>query len=189
MTEKLKQITGILMMLVLTFSLVSFVSAYGIASPYWKGGDPLVISPGDTKLVRITLQQPADDNDVVVDVRMKDGAGVASIREGEYNVEAGTKDTEVLVTVTIPEGTPLGTEYDVTLSSAPLISSDAQGVSLGVSIDTTFHVLVQDVAKTEETLPEGRLNVVWILLILGILLVGTIIYFVISRKKKSSKKK
>ncbi len=169
--------------LVLSVLLLGLVGAYGVSSPYWKG-HPLNIAPGDTKTVSITLQN-MDEEDITIEVSLKKGSEIASIREGEYLVKTGTKDTEILVTVSIPEDVNLDTLYEVTIASAEVISGDTGGVALGIAMDTTFDVLVADVTKSE---PE-KTNAWIIYLIIAIVIVIILILTTKKKKKKSRKSK
>jgi len=165
-------------LLILSVFLFSFISSYGVSAPYWKG-HPITIAPGDTKTVSITLQQGINDGDVTVNVNLKKGSEIASIREGEYFVGAGTKDTEILVTITIPEEVPLETSYEVTLASAQVVSGGGGGVSLGVAIDTTFDVLVADVTRTKK-----QDNTLLIAIIIILILVVLFAIFFMKKKKR-----
>ena len=169
----------------LIFSLVfaGIVSAsYGISSPYWKG-HPLQIAPGDTRTVSITLQN-MEEEDIKVKVILKKGSEIASIEEGEYTIPSKTKDTEILVKIQIPEEVEFGTEYLVTLSSSEVISGDTGGVSLGVSMETSFDVVVADVTKTQE-----EKNYSWIIILsIAIVILAILIIFAKKKSKKSRKK-
>jgi len=165
---------------ILLVSLMGFVSPYGVASPYWVGS-PLKIAPGDTKTVSITLQNVGTE-DVVVDVFLKEGSEIANIREGEYTVPAGTIDTEILVTVTVPEGVPLEKLYKVTISSSENVLGEGGGVTLRTAFDTTFDVLISDISKTEK---EGT-NPIIVILVLVLVVLVLIFFF---KKKKRKKRK
>ena len=161
--------------------LLGIVGAYNIASPVWKG-HPLYIAPGDTKTVSITLQN-MDEEDETVQITLKKGSEIASLREGEYLVPAKTKDTEILVTITMPEDVRFDTVYEVTLGSTKAVSTSPGGVTLGLAMDTTFDVLAADVLVSE---PE-KTNTTTIIIAVAIAIVLALI--IILGKKKSRKSK
>ena len=159
---------------------ISFISAFGVSSSYWKG-NPLSIAPGDTKTISLRLQNIGTENDVTVRAILTDGFEIASTEEKDYLVKNGTKDTEVLVKISIPFDTPLGTEYRVTVSFKTVTPGGTGGVVLGTAIDTSFDVLVAEVeiGKAER----GNLN-----FIIGmVILIAIIIFILISVFKKKKK--
>jgi len=168
--------------LVVTFFLiilsVSFVSAFGVVSPYWEGR-PLRISPGDTAVVNLGLQNIGTDEDVTVKAVLKQGSEIASMEEQEYFIRAGTKDTVVPVTINIPLNIPIDTQYVVTVSFVTT-NSDTGGVSLGTGIDTNFDVLISSVSKTEKK-EEGKNLTLIIIILIIVLAIITLLY--IFRKK------
>ena len=93
--------------LVLSVFLIGFVSAFGVSSDYWVG-NPLKISPGETKTISLRLQNIIGAEDIKVKAILKDGQGIATTESKDYLVKAGTKDTEVPITVSIPSNIPLG---------------------------------------------------------------------------------
>ena len=132
----------------LAILLVSFVSAFGVATPYWEG-NPLIISPGETSIVLLGVQNFVGDEDITVKVVLKEGSEIASVPEGEYLIKAKTKDTQIPVTVSIPLDISLvGMEYLVTVSFRTVNSGEG-GISLGTGIDLNFDVVVKDISKEE----------------------------------------
>ena len=172
--------------LVITFFLVillvSFVSAWGIASSYWEG-KPFLISPGETAVVDLRLQNLGTTEDVTVRAELKRGFEIASFDTKIYTIKAETKDTVVPITITIPLNESfVGKEYVVTVSFTTT-DSDRGGISLGISIDKSFDVLVAGVPKEEK-----EINVVLIAISL-LLIIAIIILIYIFRKKIFGKKK
>lgn len=170
----------------LTVFLISSVSAFGVGSPYWKG-NPLIISPGDTKTFSMTLQNietnKEDEKDITIRVTLKEGLGIASVKEKDYLVKAGTTNTKIPVTIIIPPDTPLGTPYSVTVSFKAISSGGGGAVGLTTGIDTTFDVLVKSVPKEEKPGINYLLIAISLILIIAILI---LIY--IFRKKIFNKK-
>lgn len=166
----------------LTILLVSFVSAFGVGSSYWKG-NPLIISPGDTKTFSMTLQNIGTDEDITIRVTLKEGSEIASVEAKDYLVRAGTTDTKVPVTVSIPLNVSLDTPYVVTVSFKAISSGGGGAVGLTTGIDTTFDVLVKSVPKAEEP----GINYLFVAISL-VLIIAILILIYIFRKKIFNKK-
>ena len=193
MTKKINLILGIFTEVVLIVFMVSFVSAYGISAPVWKG-HPLVINPGETKSISLFLQNMVSDDDERVEIELRESAGIASVREGEYLVPGRTKSTEVLVTITIPEGTPIGTLYEVVLGSSEIISgSGAEGVQLSVSTGTILEILVSEVKIVEEAPVEEESTInsslILIVSLVGIAAVIIIIIYLMRKNRSMPRRK
>ena len=166
--------------IILIILSISFISAFGVSTSYWKG-NPLLIAPGDTKTITLRLQNIGTENDVTVRAILTNGFEIASTEEKDYLVRNGTKDTEVPVKISIPSDTPLGTEYRVTVSFKTVTPGGTGGVVLGTAIDTSFDVLVAEV----EVEKAERVNLNFIIGML--ILIAIIIFILISafrRKKK-----
>ena len=169
----------------LTIFLISFISAWGIASSYWEG-KPFLISPGETAVVDLRLQNLGTTEDVTVRAELKRGFEIASFDTKIYTIKAETKDTVVPITITIPLNESfVGKEYVVTVSFTTT-DSDRGGISLGVSIDKSFDVVVRGEPKEEE-----KINIM--LIVISLLVIAILILIYIFRKKifkkNSSRKK
>lgn len=162
--------------------LAGFVSAFGVSSSVWRG-NPLMVSPGGTKVAKLGLQNMVGDSDVTVKAAITLGNEIASVDETEYLVKAGTKDTEVPVVVSIPANVPVGTNYSVTVSFLTVSKDTGGAVFLGTGIDTTFDVLITAPVEGEEAqlAPEQISNIWWIA---GGIIVILIILIIIVLKKK-----
>ena len=109
MKEQINRKIGMTTIILIILS-ISFISAFGVSSSYWKG-NPLLIAPGDTKTISLRLQNMVEDGeDITVRAILTDGFEIASTEEKDYLVRAGTKDTEVPIKISIPSDMPLGTE-------------------------------------------------------------------------------
>lgn len=140
---------------VLILFLASFASAFGVSSDYWKG-NPLKISPGETKTITLRLQNMVDVNDITVKAVLKNGGEIASVEKKDYLVRMGTKDTEVPITVSIPDNVPIGSDYEVTVSFNTVTPSGEGTVSIGTGIDTTFDVVVVPIPPKVVESAEGE---------------------------------
>lgn len=179
----MKKTSFFLVVSILFVSLIGFLSAYGVASPYWVG-HPIQVAPGDIKTVSITLQN-VGSGDITVKASLKEGSEIASIREGDYLVPAGTIDTEILVTLTIPEDYNFEETHKVTVSTQEIASGAGGGVTLTTAFETSFDVLVLDIQKTKK---EGISP--WTLIVVLIILILFILTLTLKRRRvKKSRKK
>ena len=171
--------------LVLTIYLTAMAAAFGVSSPVWEG-NPLPVAPGESNTAVLTLQNTASDTDVTVRAVLSRGNEIASLEEKDYLVKAGTKNTKIPVTVSIPQNTPIGTTYKVTVSFATVTSGESGGVALGTAIDTTFDVLVSEPTPIQLAPEQEKSNLMYY--IIGIILILIIIIAIIITIKKRKKK-
>lgn len=187
-----KKIFSLGMILVLAVLMTSTVLAFGVSSPYWKG-NPLQIYPSETKTVKITYQNMGEGvEDITMRAEITKGQEIASLSQEEYLVRANTKDTTVEVAVSIPEGTPIGANYQVTLTSSSVTPGAEGGVAIGVGMDTTFDVEVIEKPKpqyaelTPLELPQESPETTGIVLFvaLAVLIVAIVLLTIIKMRKK-----
>ena len=181
-----------IILLVTTLLLINLVQAVGVASSYWRG-NPLMIPPGETKTVYLGLQNMVDPEDIMLKATLKQGSEIATTEDKIYLVKAGTKDTQVPITISIPENIPFKTEYQVTVSFLTVTSGDTGAVALGTGIDTTFDALVVPKVIAPEAIIEGvikespekppTISVLIFVIIIILLIIVIIIY-----KKKNKEK-
>jgi len=187
-----KKIFSLGSLLVLTVLMSSVALAFGVSSPYWKG-NPLQIYPGETKIVKINYQNMGvDAEDIIIRAEITKGNDIASIPQEDYTVKAGTKDTTVEVSVAIPESVPVGSKYQITLTSSSVTPGTEGGVSLGVGMDTTFDVEVvsEPIIETPEA-ATGKLaeestqttNIV-LFILLAIIIIAIVILVIVKKKSK-----
>lgn len=177
------------MLLVVT----GFAVAVGVSQPYWVG-NPLKISPGETEVVELTLQNMVGDQDVTLRAILVDGAGIASLpSQADYVVGIGTSDTKVPVTITIPETASIGDTNIVKLSFRTVTPGEADGVSLGLGYEIEFDVLVVEAtpeapsAEIPAPTSVGGLSLGWIIGIVAlVIIVVLIIIFVMKGKKEET---
>ena len=129
--------------------LISCVSAFGVSSSYWKG-NPLKISPGETRTATLYLQNMVGGEDITVKAVLLKGKEIASVEEKNYLVRAGTKDTEVPVKVSVPSDSDFGGEYQVTVGFNTITPGQEGTVSMGVGIENSFDILIVPMAPVEE---------------------------------------
>jgi len=179
--------------ILITVILVSTVSAFGVASPFWKD-NPLKLNPGESRTVKLNLQNmdvTADDLDVRVD--LAEGSEVVTLSKNDYEVKAGTKDTEIILEVAVPANAAIGTKYRVTVSSKTVTPGGA-AVVFGTAMDTTFDVEVvpkpapKPEVKEEAELPETGGSLLWIVGVI-VVVVLVVIYFAMKKKKVDAQAK
>ncbi len=186
-----KKILSLGSLLVLTVLMTSFVFAFGVSSPYWKG-NPLKIYPGETKIVKMNYQNMGvDTEDMNLRAEITKGNEIASINQQDYLVKAGTKDTTVEISVSIPENVPVGSKYQVTLTSSSVTPGAEGGVSLGVGMDTTFDVevvsepIIETPEATEELAEESPETMgVMIFAIIAIIIIAVVLIIIVKKRRK-----
>jgi len=156
---------------------VFFVFAVGISSPYWEG-NPLIISPGKTQIVKLSLQNMVGTEEIVMRLEVKKGNEIATIEQCEYFVPIGTKSLEVPIIIKIPSEISKNTKYVVTIFSKVITSGFGGPVTLGVGTDTSFDVLV---SSPEES--ENKNSKIIIILVVGIIFVLMIILYSVFGKR------
>lgn len=171
------KISPIVEFILVIFILTSFVSAAGIVSPYWKDY-PLEMHFGETKIANFKLQNMVGDQDVTVKVELKQGTDIASLEKDTYTAKAGTSDTLIPVTITIPK------EYDKSLQQIELevktVNKDEGGmITLGTGWTTSFNVIISEKPVSKEAL----IGIIIAMLIALIILVLVILVLVLKRRK------
>lgn len=164
-------------------AVTSVVTAFGVSTSYWIG-NPLQVNPGQTKIITFRLENMVGESDVTVKAELLKGGEIASISDELIIVPIGTKDTELPITISIPEGTAIGTKYVVTISSQTVQTGSGGGVILGTGAETAFDVEVVPVPPEPVVVEEAAAGnqVIWITLLIIIVVVA--IYFYVKRKKK-----
>jgi len=171
---------------------ISIVNALGVASPYWKD-HPLKISPGESEIFNLNLQNVVDEEDIIMKVSLvADGNGIAKLVEGEkeYLVKAGTYDTYIPVEIKIPKNFGYGT-VEVQIDLTPLIKQEGGNmVDLSTKITQKIPVEITGEDKSKIT-PQTQGTIVKIVIFIIIsFVVLLILIFLIVRflaKKKSEK--
>ncbi len=94
---------GIALMAVMAGSALGF----GVTSPVWDT-NPLVISPGQSTEITLSLQNMVGGNDFSFQARIDEGADLAAILDDDllFDVPFGSDNVPVKVLITIPSDTP-----------------------------------------------------------------------------------
>jgi len=167
----------IVIFLVLTIMLSSSVFAFAVASSYWQG-NPVKMYPGERKTIDLRLQNVGGASDETVRVDLTRGSDIASLKETDFLVRGGTRDTKVFVDIKIPSDVDVATTYPITLSFKT-ITPGGDGVVLGTGYDTSFNVLVIAPEPKEFKLSNLTLGI-----IIGIILIIIIIVIILKKRKK-----
>jgi hypothetical protein len=163
--------------LLITLTLVSLVSAFGVSAPYWNG-NPLTMARGDTVTVNLNLQNMVGDADVSVIAELKSGLDITSLKQNTFTVKAGTSDTLVPLEITIPRDSQPGEVRSVNVEFKT-ISNDQSGISMGTGMSVFFDVIASDESTTNTTM------IITIVIALAVLLV--ILWLVMKNKKRRSR--
>ena len=189
--RKTKNLLYVFLLIILASS--SLVSGWGISSPYWEG-NPLVLKGGDSRVVSLTLQNMVEGKDIILKAELSNGAEIAELADesSEYIVPFGRNNIPLNIRVTIPEDAEAGKEYDVSVSLKQIASEEGRMLQLSGIVVTSFPVLVT--GEETEVTPELPLasssesqqvsTGPWIIFaVVGVIVVTTIIYVVLKRKK------
>lgn len=160
----------------LVLTLVGFVCAAGIVSPYWKDY-PLEMHFGETKTVNFILQNMVGNEDIIIKAELKDGEDIASLEKDTYTALAGTSNTLIPVKITIPK------DYDKSMQKIELeiktVTEDSGGmVTLGTGWTTSFNVILSEKPISKNIL----IGIIIATLIILIILV-LIIFMLLKRKQ------
>lgn len=158
--------------------LISFISASGIVSPYWKDY-PLEMNFGETKIANFVLQNIVGDGDITVKAELKQGTDIASLEQDTYTAKLGTSNTIIPVKITIPK------DYGKSLQQIQLevktIETKQGGmITLGTGWTTSFNVIISEKPISKNFL----IGVIIAMIIVLIILVLIILILVLRRRTK-----
>jgi len=163
-------------------AVISSVSAFGIAMPYWKE-NPLIMQPGEAKDVALELQNMVGNSDLTIRVELLEGSDIATLTDSsmDYLVRKGTADTNVNLRVSIPSDEAIGTKHTITFSFSTVTSgATATGVKVGTSIEKSVDVITGEVKE------KGIETWMWVVAVVAILI---ILILLIKPKKKAAKRR
>jgi ATP-dependent Zn protease len=176
----------IILVLLVLLVLTSFVSAFGVSSPYWKG-NPLKMAKGETRIVNLNLQNNVGDEDVTVKAEIEEGHEIVSLSKDIYTVKARTYDMMVPVEIKIPEDAK--EEYRVILNFKTVSAGEEGKVSFGTAMQVGFMVIPTEkpaIAETETPAEKPSYSSWGVFL--GIIILIIIIILVILMLRRSKKK-
>jgi hypothetical protein len=169
---------------VLIITLLSLISASGVSSPYWTE-NPLQLSPGETRIINLTLQNMVGNQDITFQAKLSSQGNVATLlnanAESKYLVPFGSKDVPVTIQIQVPSNAKVGSQYKVDVLLNEVSSSQGGMLHVTSSVSTSFPVEV--IGKTGTSLPA---YFVWLLM--GVVLLAIIVFVCFKKKNKKSKK-
>ncbi len=171
-------------MILLVLSLIGIVNAVGISQAY-HNENPVIISPGETKSVdfgRFVASQETIDR--VMEVEIIEGSEIVSIVDNTIEVPAGSIDTAIVFSISVPEDVEIGREYNIKIKIKDVTPLEADGmIGFSDSMTGNFPVSVQEPVDDDDE--DTGFGMMWWLLggLLVVIIVVIVIYFVVSRKK------
>ena len=182
-----KIIKAELFSLILVLTMFSFVSAVAISQTY-HNLNYLKIGPGESKDIVFGRFQNAENVSIFLKIELLEGNEIAEVIASNLNnfpVPAKSLDTPLNLRVSIPEGTPEGTEYKIVIKYAEITRNTGTGmITMTQSQTSSIPVLVQKTPVEPTPTPEGISTTTIILLIVGIIVVIVIILLLVKKKKK-----
>ncbi len=161
--------------------LLNLTMAFGATPPYWKD-HPLIMSPGEEKIIPIILQNMVGDKDATLRVKIIQGKEIAEILDPkEYLVPLGRNDIEVNLRVFIPKDAKNNKQYAISLSFTEIPKDEGKMLQLSSAVTTSFPVIIreQEVKKQFSTL------LISIILVIITTILILIVTLSLIRKKKS----
>lgn len=161
------------------------VSAFAISSKYYDG-NPLIISPGETRDISIILQNLAGDSNITAQGIILEGSDIASIinPQDNYTIPLGEK-LEIGVRVNVPKTMTIGTNKTITLSFKTLTIGTQGAMGFGASVESSIPVTILAAEKT----PSSSKSMNWLIyLIAGLVLIILIILIAVKGSTKNNKK-
>jgi len=187
---KNKIIISILIIVSILLSLN--VSAFGVVTSYWDT-KPLILEPGESRDVYVTLQNGAGAiEDVVAKVELQgSGAELAEIldKDKSFLVPAG-QEIRVGIKVNIPNNFEIGERYVIGLAVNVLPEQSDAPVLLGSGVGTSIPILIQNheplaATLTGESIKETNLdyNIIGIGALMLLLAIVIFIFYELHIKK------
>lgn len=189
--EKKIIVVGLFFLVVLSF--VSFAGAFGIAVSYWDPDNPLRLEPGDSATITFRLQNEVGDEDITLRAELVEGAEIASIIDESktYFVPLGSRDVRTSILVDVPEDTPLGSEYKISVAYTQLVGDEGGMVQVASKIIQNIPVVVGEktvLAEEPKASPaEEGISSTSVMIIIGILVIILILYLLLRKKKRTSR--
>jgi len=166
-------------LLLFAFISLSVVTAFGVSSPYWKG-NPLIMKPGETKIVELNLQNMVGNEDVKLKATIIEGEDIATLTQDTFLVKAQTSDTKVPLKITIPKNMK-NESREVKVEFKSVAPSKSKAVEMRAAMITNFDVIV----VSEPLITEKKAITKTIIAIIGLIIILFVIYIIIRAKKRS----
>jgi len=167
----------ILITIVLGIFLLANVAAFAVSSEYWDQ-NPIVMNPGETKEVFLTLQNMAGDESIDAQGLVIEGKEIFKLTEGAkiHTVPNGEK-LKIYLELTVPKDTPEGKYTGVISFKTSKVGTG--DFNFGSSVEREIPVLVQ----AQEKQKTSGLSY-WIIGILAVALIVAIIFIFRLKNKR-----
>lgn len=170
---------------ILIITLCSFISAFGVISPYTGSEVPLQLSPGQEKTFDITLRNSDVQEGLKAELKILEGMEIASLKTSSVSI-LYQQEASVSMVIKIPAEAKIGDKYNVVYESKQ-ISAESNNGTIGFTQTVTRDFMVDVVAETPvEPTPasiSSGISTTTIVLLAGIIVVIIIIFFLIKKKK------
>ncbi len=159
-----------------------FASGIGVSQVYWED-NPLKMAPGESREIAFTIISDVGDEPADIIVEMINNGGVSSITSGEsYSVASGSRNTQILMRVSVPSNAEIGTRYDVKFNLKPDNVQTADTVQLGLEYSIEFPVIVVDESQSSgEDFSYAPIFIIFVSLVV----IGFIVFLVLKKKDAS----
>jgi hypothetical protein len=178
-------------LLVVGLMVLPAISAVAISQDY-HNLNPVRILPGESEDIIFGRFQNNEDADKILEITLVDDAGIGVLTsENLDNFVVSAKDMNVPLNmrISIPEDAVEGTSYNILVNYKDITPSDATGmvviaysetVSIPVIAGAQLEVPSDDVENEEAGL------LLWIAVIVGIILIGILIFWIIRIRRADS---
>jgi uncharacterized membrane protein len=146
--NKTIKLTGILIGMIIFLS--ANMLAFAVSSQYWEE-NPLTMSPGESKEIKIVLQNMAGSENITTKGSISEGSEIAKIINAEdaYSVPAGQK-IQINIKVDIPEDAKITDQYNIKLTFTALVEQESGAFSFGSSVKRQIPVNIIEKVQIEE---------------------------------------
>ena len=169
------------------FFSISLVSAFSVSAPYMENKELILSSDSKITDLEFVLQNGGGATESVnIRVNVLEGSEVINITNEDniYTVSPGDK-IPVNLRITLPEDVETGNIYNVRLEFSTVSAGQSGEFGFGTGQEQSFKVVI-----AEDLVTSSNFNSIYIYLIIGILLLGLIIFALsIKRKNKDAFKR
>ena len=101
---------NIITICILTILLATHVSAFGVSSSYYEE-KPLILNPGQTKEIILTLQNEKTSSPVTIQAELSSDIAIITGKT-TFDLKTGETDVPINIRVKIPEEAKIGDTYN-----------------------------------------------------------------------------
>jgi len=158
------------------------VFAFAVSSTYWEE-KPIRMYPGETKEIKLTLQNMPGPNDLSALGEIFIGGDIAELTKKDkiYFVPFEGK-TDVFIKISIPKEASIEDNYELGLTFTTISTEQANTLGFGQSIEKKIPIVI-----IEET--KQPTNYSWLIYLIIAIIIVVIAIFVVKKKKEKPKKK